>query len=104
MDSPGFNIVKSLNITLVGVPSFSFGSGIGFGSSFSLNCFKDRSLFYFKLDRLVVSARMFSSFGYFLVQYFSASILLDFSLVLFVRSDARIYTPVSQSSFVTSMK
>ena len=42
---PGFKNVKSLNISLVGVPSFSIGLGLGSFTSSSLNCCKDRSFF-----------------------------------------------------------
>ena len=42
IDSPGFNIGKSFNITLVGVTSFSVGSGMGSVNSSYLHCCKDR--------------------------------------------------------------
>ena len=43
IDSPVFKIVKSLNITLVGVPSFIVGTCMGYVTSSSLKCYKDRS-------------------------------------------------------------
>ena len=46
LDSPIFNMVKSLNITLVGVPYFSVGAGMGSMTNFYLNCCKDRSFFF----------------------------------------------------------
>ena len=37
--SPIFKIVKSLKIILVGVPYFSVGAGLGYVTSYYLNCF-----------------------------------------------------------------
>ena len=45
IDSLGLNIVKNLNITLVGVPYFSVGAGMGSVTSYSLDCCKEKSLF-----------------------------------------------------------
>ena len=45
LDYPGFNIVNPLSITLVGVPVFSVGLDLGYVTSSSLNCCKDRSFF-----------------------------------------------------------
>ena len=45
IDTSGFIIVKYLNITLVWVPSFSVGPGLGYFTSSSLNCCKNRILF-----------------------------------------------------------
>ena len=42
IDYPGFNIVKSLSINLVGVPSFSVGVVLDSIISFYLNCCKYR--------------------------------------------------------------
>ena len=42
---PGFNIVKSLNITLLVVPSFSIGVDMGYDTSASLDCCKYRFFF-----------------------------------------------------------
>ena len=54
LDSPGFNIVKSLNITLVGVPSFSVCAGLGSVTYLSLRYCKARSLVFSKIDKLLV--------------------------------------------------
>ena len=45
LDKPGLKIVKSLDINLVGVPSFFVVSGLGSCTSSSLDCCKDRSFF-----------------------------------------------------------
>ena len=37
IDSTGFNVVKSLNITIVEVPYFSVGVGMCYVTSYSLN-------------------------------------------------------------------
>ena len=44
--SPVFKIVKSLNITLVGVPYFSVDAGMGYDTSSYLKCLKDRSFIF----------------------------------------------------------
>ena len=51
VDSPLFNIFKSLNITLVGYPSFSVGTGMGSVTSSSLDCFKDKSFVFLQLGQ-----------------------------------------------------
>ena len=83
LESSGFNIVNPLYITLVGVPSFSFGMGICSITSSSLNCYKDRS-FFSNLDRRFVSVIFLSYLGSILVHYFSAAVLLYFSLVFWM--------------------
>ena len=45
IDSPGLNIVKYLNITIIDVPYFIFGTCLGYVTSPFLNCCKERSFF-----------------------------------------------------------
>ena len=79
IDSPGFMIVKFLRITIVGVPSFSVGAGMGYVTSSSFNCCKERSFVLYNLDRRVVCARILVPLGYVLVPYCADTILLYFS-------------------------
>ena len=46
LESLGFNIFMSLSITIFGVPYFSVGAGLGYVTSSSLNCCKDRSFVF----------------------------------------------------------
>ena len=77
IDTTEFKIFNSLNITHVGVPSFSVGSGLGYVTSYFLYFFKDR-LFLSNLDKLVVSARILASLGSVLVHSFAANMLFYF--------------------------
>ena len=74
IDSIVFNIVKSPNITVVGVYYFSVGTGLGSFTSSSNNCCKERSLS--NLFRQVVSAIILSSLGFVLVCYFASTMSL----------------------------
>ena len=67
LESPVFNIVESLNITIVGVLYFSVGEGLVSVTSSSFNCFKDLSFFPSNLNRCVVSARILAYLGSVLV-------------------------------------
>ena len=76
IDSTGFNFCKYFHLTLVGIPSFSIGVGLGSVASSYLICCKDRSIPPSYLDKGAVSARTLASLGYVLVRYFSAFTLL----------------------------
>ena len=78
LDTSGFNIVKSLNINLVGVPSFSVGEVQGSVKSSCLNFCKDRSLFFSILDRQGVSASILASLVSVSDHSVAATILLYF--------------------------
>ena len=78
IDSPGIKIDKYLKITLIGVPYFSVGAGLGSVTSHSLNCSKTE-VFLSNLDNQFFSARILASLRSVLVHYFSATILLYFS-------------------------
>ena len=65
----GLNIVKSLNIALVWVPSFSGDAGMGSINSSSLNYSKG-IIFFFNLDRRFVSAVILSTLGVCLIPLF----------------------------------
>ena len=55
IDSPGLSIYNSLNITLVGVPSFSVGAGLGsFTSSYLKYCKNINVFFLNQIDELLV--------------------------------------------------
>ena len=84
IDSPGFNIVKSLKITIVGVPSFSVGAGLGYVNYSSFNCCKEIIFVLYKSDRRVVNARILVSLGSVLVPYCADTILLYFSAALWM--------------------
>ena len=43
IDTPWLNIFKSLNVTIVGFPSFSTGEGMVSVYSYYLDCYKDRN-------------------------------------------------------------
>ena len=71
LDFPGFNIVKSLNIPLVVVPSFSVGVGLCYVTfSSSLNCLKYRIFVFSNLDKRFVVAIILASFWSVLVNFF----------------------------------
>ena len=78
LESTGFKIVKSVNITIVAFPSFSVGASLGYVTSFSLNVLKYRRLFFFNVDIRVVGARILVSLGSVLVYYFVTIMLLYF--------------------------
>ena len=79
LDTPGFKIVKSINITIDGVPYFSVGECLGSVKYYSLDCCKDKS-FFSNLYRQVVSARILASLGSVLFHYFSVTMLLYLSV------------------------
>ena len=79
LEYPRLNIVKSLNITLVEVPYFSVGAGMGSVPYSSLECCNN--IFCFSnLDRPVVSDFFKSSLGYVLAHYFAATMLFYLSV------------------------
>ena len=77
---PGFKTVKSLNLTHVGVPSFSFGVGLGSVTSSSLVFFKGISFGLSDLDRQIDCARILSSLGSVLVHSFATTVLFYLSV------------------------
>ena len=60
IDSPGFKIVKSLSITLVGFTYFYIGAGLGYVTSSSLKCWKDRSFVFIYLRQTSCYCKNFS--------------------------------------------
>ena len=104
LDSPGFNIVKSLNINRVGVPSFSVGVGMCFSTSSSLKNFKDRIFSPYNLDIWVVSARILASLRSVLVHSFSTTMLLYLSVASWMSTPYGTSLPMYQSSLVLSVK
>ena len=104
IDTPGFNIVNSLNKNIVGVPYFIVGAGLGYVTSYYLDCYKDRSLFFSNLYIQVVSEIILVSLGSVLVHYFVANVLLYLSVAFWLSSYAGTSVTVYQSSFILSMK
>ena len=81
IDYPGFKIIKSLNIALVRIPSFSIGAGLGYVKSSSFNCCKEILFVLYNLEIRVVSERILVSLGSVLFPYCTDTILLYFSAV-----------------------
>ena len=75
IDTSGWNIVKSLNIPLVEVPSYSVGAGMGPDTSSQFYCYKYISFFLSNFYRRVVSASILASLGSVLVYSFAATML-----------------------------
>ena len=104
IDSPGFNIIKSLNINLVGFTSFSVGEGLVYINSFSFKYTKDINCVLYNLDKIVVSAIILSSLGSVFIEYSTGTMLLYFSVAFWMSYPARTSFPVYQSYLVLSMK
>ena len=99
VDSPGLNIVKSLNITLFWFPYFIVGVGMVYVTSSSFNFCKYRS-FLSNLDKRVVSEIILSSLGSVLVHSFSGIMPLYLSVSFWMRYTYSNYVPLYQSSLV----
>ena len=78
IDYPGFKIVKSLNIALVRIPSFSIGAGLGYVKSSSFNCCKEILFVLYNLEIRVVSERILVSLESVLFPYCADTISLYF--------------------------
>ena len=75
LDSPGFNMVKSLNKNIFGVSYLSFGAGLCSVTSSLLKCWNERSFFFSDLDKWLVIAINLSSLGSVLVHSFAGTVL-----------------------------
>ena len=75
LDRPGLKIVKSLNITLFGVPFLVLVQIWVLLSRHPCTVARTEVLFLFNLDRQVVSAIILAYLGSVLVHYFSATML-----------------------------
>ena len=102
IESPGFKIVKPLIITLVEVLSCCYG--FGFCCLLLLNCWKYRSFFFHELDRRVVRARILVSLASVLVHSVDATMVLYFSVALWMSYPYGDSITVSQSSLFLSME
>ena len=84
---------KSLNITLVEVPSFSVvASLVTVTSSYC----KYSNKIPYNVYSLIVVARIWASLGSILVHYFSATVLLNLSVLFLISSPISTYVPVYQ--------
>ena len=90
LDAPGFDISRSLNITLFGVPFFSVSAVLGSTSSSFLDCCKDRIFSLSNLHKQIVCEIILASLESDLDHYFVAAVLLYFSVAFLMKSGARI--------------
>ena len=104
IEYPWFKIVKSLNITLVGVTYFFLVRIWFLLLPPPLTVASTEVLFLYNLDRRLVSARILEYLGSLLVRSFDYTMFLYFSLAFWMSYYSGTYLSVSQSYLVLSMK
>ena len=104
IEYPWLKIVKSLNITLVGVTYFFLVRIWFLLLPPPLTVASTEVLFLYNLDRRLVSARILEYLGSLLVRSFDYTMLLYFSLAFWMSYCSGTYLPVSQSYLFLSMK